>query len=328
MQNLKPKKPVLKSSNLQIEKSGEIKPQCTFCREAHFASECPKFVTLSARKAEINRLERCDKCFGKHTECTRATVCPLCLKVNSHHRVLCPTLYEGDKRNANSAMISSASLKAPKSVFLTLSRTGVHTTMKILFINPVTNRQYKLRALLDQGANVSFISETAARAIGLRIEAFSKTSIGVFLHESPVMVNSGEAAVIMTNGKGFQLPITLGTLPNLPQNVTVFDLAKFCNEYPQYNHLEFAPQAETEPIDVVLGSDVFWYIFKPEKRIVVDPTVFLYHTEFGHIIVGSTKSNSPSAVYYLSPKKALDQICSADALGTGADSTKRGGICF
>ena len=165
-QNSKPKRSLLKNSNTQAEKSSGKEPRCTFCREPHYASDCPKFVTLSAHKAAINRLERCDKCFGKHTECTRATVCPLCLKVNSHHRVLCPTLYEGDKRNSNLAMTSSASKKAPKSVSLTISRTGMHTTMKILFINPVTNWKYKLRALLDQGANSSFISEMAARAIG------------------------------------------------------------------------------------------------------------------------------------------------------------------
>jgi len=135
-----------------------------------------------------------------------------------------PATFLNGKLNLASETAGSGN-NSPKTpiVLFASARSGAHTTTAVTVVNPITRRQYKVRALLDQGANSSFISDSAVKSFGLRVDAIQDIGVGVFLHDKPVSVQSGIVDAFITNGRGFELPLTLGTLPQLPQDITTME---------------------------------------------------------------------------------------------------------
>jgi len=183
----------------------------------------------------------------------------------------------------------------------------------------MNKRTYWIHTILDNGSNASYICDKAAKCLGLVMHSFTSLPISIFMHHSPVNVDSAETTGIITNNDRFQLTICLNTLPHIPQTCTVFDYEEFKCSYLEYAHYSFVPQADDLPIELVIGSDSFWHFLKPESKIqVAPPDMFLYSTKFGCALVGKLFDNSSSpfsAFFALKPKQAIDKLCALEAVG-------------
>jgi len=112
------------------------------------------------------------------------------------------------------------------------------------------------------------------------------------------------------------MTISLGTLPKIPQDLVLFDYEEFRKCHPEYLHLDFVPQADNEPVDLVIGSDIFWHLLCPQTKINVDGNCFLYQTEFDYALVGQTEDfQTKTALFAISQKRALDKLCHLESLG-------------
>jgi len=231
-------------------------------------------------------------------------------------------LYDGDKliidssSTEKSLTVPTKTNPAHRQIRFAACNNGAHTTVKCTLINPVSNRPYSIRAILDNGCNATYILLTAAKRMGLQFTSCTKYPITVFLHDNPIEVDSFQTIATLSNGKEFNLPVQLDTLPNLPQECTLFDYDQFKSTHPEFSHLSFVPQADYEPIEMVIGSDVFWHLLKPESKIQVDAESFLYNTEFGYALVGRVNGlDLRSASFALKPKQILDCLCNLDVVG-------------
>jgi len=147
--------------------------------------------------------------------------------------------------------------------------------------------------------------------------SFTRLPIQIF-DAPPVYVNATQTSAILTNNKNFKLTVHIDAVPKIPQNCTLFDYKAFCVQHPEHAHLQFATQAEEEPIEMLIGSDYFWHFLKNESKVVINENTFLVNTEFGWILVGQTENefSSRSACFYsLKPKQILDQLCELDVIG-------------
>lgn len=71
--------------------------------------------------------------------------------------------------------------------------------------HPDTQRKHKIRALLDNGSNESYIGEMAARRIGLKLTNQRNVPVSVFLNAQPVNLKTATTSFILTNNRNFQL---------------------------------------------------------------------------------------------------------------------------
>ena len=298
------------------ERKSEKPVRNIFCSELHYSVDCPSVVTYSARKAALKG--KCELCLSsehKKAACPRTYTCRLCKKKNEHAKAMCPMACE---KSSSSSTVSTESPTVPTKLNTAVrtlnysARTGgAHTTLMCSIVNPVSNRTYSVRALLDNGCNNTYVTADFAKRAGLPIHATTMLPINVFLHNNPILTKCGQTVAILSNGAELQQCINIDTLPSVPQDCVIFDYDEFRRAYQQYAHLPFVPQADSEPIEMVIGSDVFWGLLVPESKITLPHGCFLYNTLFGWALVGCVNQFAQRSFLFAStPKQALDKLYS------------------
>lgn len=164
---------------------------CAICSEKHYTTACPQYLskTRNQRLSIITKHRLCYNCLGAHlaSNCKSTRRCQRCGK--RHHTTIHSDAIQGAKTNTS---ISEKSTKVDKS-------TSESSEARILHSNVVSNTiqvyillataQIKVlssngnitqvRALIDQGSEVSLATERLAQRLKLSRQSSSATFVGI-----------------------------------------------------------------------------------------------------------------------------------------------------
>lgn len=152
-------------------------PSCSLCKQRHFLNKYPQFIEMSPnqRREIVQQVKRCFNCLStKHAmaECKSRFSCRICQR--KHHSMLHLDSHSVSNTNLTTAPVdepsSDSTITALSAVSLTMKPSPVLlATANVIINSPSGSKQTVLqRALLDEGLEVSFITENLAQLLRLR----------------------------------------------------------------------------------------------------------------------------------------------------------------
>lgn len=266
-----------------IATGSDAQVKCTYCKGEHKLSNCKQFASeeYDKRHDYVQTSRLCFNCLGSNHSaniCRSVIRCRICRR--KHHSLLHPKQSEpGTSKTAKSDLevevtdtVSEvkASLGNPEHT----AKLAAHFSKKIssrqiLLATALVKAEarngsvYTLRALLDQGSEASFVTESAAQLLGLKKIA-SRSSItglggdkGTLASKYVIMIN-----IQSRHDPDFQIQVrahVLSAITSLLPSEKVNHV-----EWPELAEITLAdPQFHTpSKIDILLGADVYGQLIR------------------------------------------------------------------
>ncbi|XP_076301669.1 uncharacterized protein LOC143219685 [Lasioglossum baleicum] len=172
-----PQKP--RTVNTYSHATATFKSRCILCTAPHYVGSCPRFLSKSTaeRKQFIMQQRRCYNCLGNHPlEACRSS--KRCLKCTSPHHT---SLHDGSdaaskSSSAKSAPTGESASAASHHVTPVSPKVSLHRPIllatALVDVVAATGERFQARVLLDQGSEVSFITESLCQRLRLpRLQA-------------------------------------------------------------------------------------------------------------------------------------------------------------
>ncbi|XP_046596916.1 uncharacterized protein LOC124294661 [Neodiprion lecontei] len=281
-------------SNLQTTRShtAQSKEQsCACCKGNHYIAFCSTFrdKSLDQRREVVSAKKLCFNCLGPHQQkdCRSNKTCRVC---NGRHHSLLHRNFSSISTAANrgtsqgqAAVAQPAVQNAP--ISNSASQVSNHSaqpsmikrspvllaTVQLIASNPETGERIIARALLDQGSESSFVTESLAQQLRLRRHQATIPIIGVGAHQSAV-----------TRG--------IATLQLKSRAHTSFSCQTGLNlANPSFAH--------PSQIDVILGADIYSNIISQGVRRGAPGTPIAQETQFGWVLSGCVSAEAASPSY-------------------------------
>ncbi|XP_066153054.1 uncharacterized protein [Euwallacea fornicatus] len=296
--------------NNKPERNVELKPNktsaktfvgsdisCGVCKAKHSLAKCPSFLAMSPneRVGKVKQLKVCFNClkpghFVKDCQLRNCTKCQA-----KHHTLLHfePVKVQEDAPKPVESFehqVSLSSLSSKNHVFL---------STVLVDVVSAEGKRLKVRALLDSGSQSNFITSSLCKRLKTKLGEFEVVVGGLGSKASKVKHcchikvcarHSGYKASL----KCLVLPRITGFIPgapvdvsrlNIPSNITLAD--------PEFS--------KPGPIDLLIGSELFYRLLCVGQISLVLHNPTLQKTRFGWIVSGSmAKPGSINSICYLS----------------------------
>lgn len=269
---------------------------CPLCQGQHTIRRCQDFLskTCYERKKDVDQAKICVNCLGFHhiSKCTSSKNCLQC--GSRHHTLLHFPIVVSTPSTVNTTPI----LHTNNTRFLSATATQDGPSSKVLLAtalvfahNTQNNRSSVLRALIDQGSEITLISERAVQTLQLQRTATRAEICGVGNGNK----NSCRFIVSLNlrsqMDKHFDLFISnayvldrlSSRLPSQRLNI---------RSWPHTRDLVLADPNfhQSQHIDLIIGADIFAQIILPDIRIGSADQPIAQRTKFGWILSGKTSS--------------------------------------
>ncbi|XP_071634235.1 uncharacterized protein [Temnothorax longispinosus] len=282
--NTKPASEPSRSAKTYVAKRSEPS-QCPLCNGEHSLMGCPDFKAkpASERKtvAETNKL--CFNCLGNHlvAKCQSTRNCMTC---NSRHHTMLHDAYSSEPPPAAEVSALSAVGRADdrRAILLATAR---------VIIADRHGRPHEVRALIDQGSEVSIVSESLVHRLHL---PRSRTRMSIFgIGGSQSGSTRGKVSMSLTSTTtGATLTAVAFVLPRLS---LYQGSAITCNT--SWPHLQGLPLADprfaaNDPVELLLGAEVCSTILEDGLRRGKPQTPIAQKTILGWILSGGCGATS------------------------------------
>ncbi|XP_070526464.1 uncharacterized protein [Cardiocondyla obscurior] len=276
---------------------------CPICQSRHFFSSCPSFVkgNSSQRRNLVQVHKRCFNCLsGNHgvRDCNSRFTCRKCHQ--RHH-----TMLHGE----NSAGSSSASPPEPSNsdaaappsqnaeiTALVASRASPQRPTTVLLatawisVSSSSGRQLRVRALIDQGSEMTFVSESVARLLKLKrirfpisVAAVGGSNVGTYNFVGNISISPVDRQVPSIDRLAVIMPTLTSYAPR--GNAGILSLPHLLNI-----QLADLNPASSKPIDVILGADIYNEIILDGLKKGAPTQPIAQNTIFGWIVSGPIDS--------------------------------------
>lgn len=309
------------SKSLNVNAANVSAVLCPLCKATHYINKCPQFKEKSPiqRREIIKKANQCGNCFStKHATqaCVSKYSCRTCQK--RHHTMLhADSLSSADTSTAIASPALPQSDSPEKLSVIALSstrkfasRAGVLLATARVVVMASSGRTMEVRALLDQGSEMTFITARLSQTLRLhRIRrSISISAVGCVDAET-----CQYSADIQIHPRGKSSPI-LTTTAGILKSLTNYAL---CNDVSLVGleHLSDLPLADPHPldsdsIDIILGADLY-------NEIILDGVSkatngpLAQNTIFGWVLTGPLSSTTTISrritVQYCASSLALEQ---------------------
>lgn len=268
--------------------------QCPCCSEPHKIVFCKKFSTfhVTTRRAFVQKKGLCFNCLGaKHSArfCQNPTKCRICKR--SHHTLLHPK----GSTQANTQIVASSKVrmtnastgnkKKSEAKFSAIESKQVLLPTAMVKAKSKNGEYVLMRAVLDQGSQISFITEAATKCLGLKMEPINRNISGLgkennLISKAIVVLNlqsliSPETKISV---KAYVLETITASLPETKIDLNSLDT----------KHLRLADPNYHTPskIDILLGAEVFGQVILDGIKKDSQETLVAQFTKLGWIISG------------------------------------------
>lgn len=263
--------------------------RCVHCNGDHYLYKCKDFADLkhNDRLEIVTKNGLCFNCLiPKHrvTECRQRTSCKICRK--KHHSLLHPE--EDSKENTNETHQTPPETPRHNQVSAHFAKktqsTGMLLATAIIGVQGPDGSIQLLRALIDQGSEGSFITESAAQALGLRRYTVNSSVSGLGANTFTRIRHKVTLNIQSTiNNKQFKVDaFCLSTLTRLLPSRRVHVT------WPHIQGLPLADSSYATPgkIDILLGAKIYSQILL--EGVIKGPpgSPLAQNTQLGWILSG------------------------------------------
>jgi hypothetical protein len=280
------KQPPIKVNNFVAD----TKPTftCAVCEKPHFLTQCTEFLKLSPqeRVATVKKMNLCFNCLSKsHTikDC-RSGLCRHCQQ--RHHTLLHLTKTNDDTTKSSpsgsQAHLTSSEM-SPESTLLATGHQVLLSTAVVCVLSSYGIPIYA-RALLDSGSQANFITENLAQSIRAKRQSIHMPVYGI--NEKSTVITQKITATIQSRVTKYTkelefLVITkiTGNIPNTPVDTTAWKL-------PNDIHLADPHFATPQPIDMLIGAEIFFEIWTNKQLQLQTGLPTLQESVFGWVAAG------------------------------------------
>ncbi|XP_011687417.1 PREDICTED: uncharacterized protein LOC105449732 [Wasmannia auropunctata] len=299
-----------RSHYAQQDSAKRERGRCPMCHQDHYLLLCDEFRKKTAveKKRFMEEGNLCLNCLGKHkaSDCPSRRSCAACYE--RHHTTIhdayrAPAI-ETNLETANPPRTSHAArrpVEEPVAVLLATARVKVRDCGGEL---------HSARALIDQGSEISIVTEALAQRLRLKR---TRTSVAVFVvGGQQTGVARGQLSLQITPRDGVSdLVVPAIVLPRLTLYAGVTSVA--VKEWPHLQGLELAdPEfAAAGDIDILLGAEVYANILGAgvRKGGLRDPVA--QQTSLGWIVfgtVGTSASHAATLLHQCSVSEPLSAL--------------------
>ncbi|XP_031781161.1 uncharacterized protein LOC103316074 [Nasonia vitripennis] len=299
---------------------------CALCNGTHPLSKCFKLKDKNPheRLATVKQLQRCFNCLGSHraNACNSSGRCSTCQ--GKHHTLLHLKFQGNSQAGHQNTDNSQAGGSGSKSV-VSLHAAGVTfpkrrivlATAKVQIIGPRGDRTL-VRALLDQGSEASFVSESIVQLLGLRKEHTCVPLTGLGASAAGTARSRTQLVLKSRVDTSFQITTEALILPRLTSQLPVDSIEDL-------DLMQFAGLTLADPefflsnkVDVILGADVYGQLLRSGLRRFPSSQLVAQDTAFGWIMSGvlpakdsrraESHTSTPLQVLHCASMQELDQL--------------------
>ncbi|XP_075167525.1 uncharacterized protein LOC142239617 [Haematobia irritans] len=302
---------------------------CPCCGKRHLLYKCFKFAALSsAAKFDLLKDKKiCRNCLNTGHFARECRIQSRCKTCNMNHHTIVHNEFSSNQRANNSVKFtspvatSSPDLDNPFPSFsdgtvatnsnvncnLSLLNTTVMPQVLLATVRVVVKTDFgvfKLRAILDQGAQATLITEQAAQLLKLRRYNTFARIVGVGGNQTITIRKYVKFCLSSSYETDFKLESSAFVMPSL----TSYHAAPIDRKYlPDLSNLHLAdPDFDRgDSIDLLLGGDIYGDILLPQQK-KFEKGIFLQLSHFGWVVSGPT-----SEISY-SPNLSIN-FCSLDS---------------
>ncbi|XP_055584724.1 uncharacterized protein LOC129737588 [Uranotaenia lowii] len=274
--------------------------QCVACSDHHPLYQCSVFSKMTSEdKEKLVRRQLCRNCLRKghaSRNCSSKNTCRKCR--GRHHSQLCSEDHSHQERikqrveSTSTTDTGAASEAASTSLSAAIHNPGAgrHSNKVILATAVITlvddhGNSHTARALLDSGSECSFITESFSQRFQSRREKVHLSISGI--GQSSTHARLKLRTTVRSRITRFSTIVELLVLPKLTLNLpsTTMDISSW--SFPEGIQLADPAFYQANPIDVVLGAEIFFDVFKPSGRISLgDGLPMLVNSAFGWVVSG------------------------------------------
>ena len=253
------------------------KYDCTLCTEKHYCYHCSTFkaFTTKQKRDHVTANNLCVNCLKQHhtaEQCRSLYRCSVC---NQKHNSL---IHNEEGALCSPALgLASASATIPDGLLMTAN----------VLVTGSNGIQMTARAFIDGGSSVTLISDKLKTALALQPTGQHRSIDGVagFVGETqrPVV----KLTLSSPQEKRWEKPITAIALPKVIRDLPLTD-ASITLGMPHLQNLILADPLyhKVGPVDILLGLDVFPFIFRTGKREGPPNTPVAWDSVFGWTVFG------------------------------------------
>lgn len=293
---------------------------CLCCNKRHPLYKCFRFTTLSSaeKKNFVNQHRLCRNCLNSghiQSSCRLNTKCHICN--DTHHTILhnefaknySPAV-EVQNTTVNQTFQSPATTSTPEAATVSTNTSNFSAKNINPALLPTANvliktksKTHLVRALVDQGSQLSFISEELSQLLPLPKFKTRVNVSGIGGNQAIIVKKSMRFTAYSKYKSNFELHINSLVVPSVTSYIPpkiipkcIPDLSEFFLADPDF----LSPQK----IDLLLGNDVYGDILLSGMK-KFENSFLLQETQFGWMISGS--SSSPTI-----PPRISANVCSLD----------------
>lgn len=279
-----PKKPL----KLTVQASeADSRPKCVFCEVKHWSDQCQQYPTAEERiKKAADRCVKCIRIAQPGSECQWQRRCCYCDSLQ-HNRAFCPVKFPSTKQPEEKVCLVN---EAPEPAWV--PKKGCFLTCIAKVSSERVPKPYEVRILIDTAGGRSMITQEVARKLKLRptSDFFHYTGIGsTTAAKAPAI----DVPIQLHGMEGEKINMGAYIVDQLVKNVSVPDVERFLEQYPEYRQLYLPPTGASLPIDILIGGDNLVDIVLFDRGKIVDSEHQLMATKLGWLI--ATRQNQPKA---------------------------------
>ncbi|XP_062714102.1 uncharacterized protein LOC115267934 [Aedes albopictus] len=297
--------------------ASQIQParKCVICSDHHPLYMCQPFSKLDveAKEKEVRRHQLCRNCLRKGhqaRDCPSSSSCRKCR--GRHHSLLCPgeNFVTVNSRTPESSQSPSASHSAPREPPRTSASATVHgpsshasagpTRRSVLLATAVVKLvdengiEHAARALLDSGSECCFITEPFSQLIKAQRTKISIPISGI--GQSSTYARYKITATVRSRVCDFSTPAEFLVLPKVTIDLpsASFDASSW--DIPPGVQLADPGFYEANPVDIIIGAEVFFELFNVPGRIQLGEALpTLINSVLGWIVSGKNSNGTPKS---------------------------------
>lgn len=277
-------KPIKSVSGAATAKSQQ---SCKYCQQNHRLFQCAKFkmCTVQERSDFVKNKNLCTLCLNEHKgRCMLRLKCTVCHK---RHNSLLHDQSKSSEESQHAATVAAATNQGDSVV----SMSGTSTSLDVLLPTAIVRLKNKdgtfssVRALLDSGSQVSFITEKLTQKSCCEILPTNQTITGVV--EGANKVTQKANCTVFSSVNNYKTNVSCCIVKNITCNLPqqTFDISNY--NIPAHIKLADNNFNKSGEISLLLGCDIFFQVLQRESLPITPAGPYLINTCFGYVAAGS-----------------------------------------
>lgn len=272
----------------------ENKPSCVLCSGDHYVYHCQEFIkmTTEQRRDLAQDKQLCFNCLVPNHPvrfCRQRTTCRICSR--RHHTLLHTTNEPTTAKQCSHTQEEPEEETTPIAVHKVEStKSQVLLATALVRVMDRDGQKQILRALIDQGSQASFITESAAQRLGLRRTGVCSRITGVDSTMATVSKAQIELALFSLSSEEPVAEVKAHILKSLQ---SILPSREFTTEPGSgIRELTLADPDFCKPggIDMLLGADIYAHILLDGLRKF--GTLLAQNSRLGWIVSGAVQGNN------------------------------------